>query len=529
MRVPRFVSLLVSVAAVMCGLLLSAVMADTASAFEPTWIQNHQETQLWSGPADGAVSFGTVRQWSFFQVVAPQGASKRLYVRNPSTNDYGYIDASAVGPSGPLPADRPDLKTVVRPNWVQNYQETDLWSGMDGQAVSFGKVSQWSFLRVASMQEGARRLLVLNPASNNYAYVDVAAVGPSGGPAGWAPVPVVASSGAAAPAGRATAEAMGSVAAPVPAPAEAALRSLPLLPSGVSPAWVANFVETELWNGPGSEATSLGKLPQFRRFLVMEAGASRVKVWSPEKNSYGYLDTSVLGPTGQSVWMSAKLPKLVRKVNLSGRSVSDTAYIRNLTVNDEETELRRVPNNTSLDIQDMVVAADGSEWYTVGERQYIRVSEVRLPRPVEAVHSGRWIDADLGEPTMVTAYEGGKAVRAMLAIKGVDGAPTPLGTFSIQRRIANETMDSSTIGIPRESPHGYLLKDVLYTQYFTSDGAALHYNYWLGTFGYPGSHGCLGLNLEDAKFLWEWAQVGTPVVVRQTSGTEKAPADAKSP
>jgi lipoprotein-anchoring transpeptidase ErfK/SrfK len=76
-------------------------------------------------------------------------------------------------------------------------------------------------------------------------------------------------------------------------------------------------------------------------------------------------------------------------------------------------------------------------------------------------------------------------------------------------------MDSSTIGIPRTSPGGYFLEDVLYTQYFTNDGASLHYNWWKGTFGYPGSHGCLGLNRDDAAWFWEWASIGTTVVIHE--------------
>ena len=53
--------------------------------------------------------------------------------------------------------------------------------------------------------------------------------------------------------------------------------------------------------------------------------------------------------------------------------------------------------------------------------------------------------------------------------------------------------------------------NVLFTQYFTNDGSSFHFNYWSGNFGYRGSHGCLGLNYDDAIFLWHWANVGTVV------------------
>jgi hypothetical protein len=530
-RKPRLVLTGISALVVFCGILVMGMFAEPASAFEPTWVEAHRATQLWSGPDDGAVSFGSVGQWSFFQVIAPQGASRRLHVLNPSTGNYAYIDASAVGPSGPSAVGISGARVVMTRFWVQNFKETQLWSGIDARAVSFGGIAQWSYLQVVAVQDGAPRLYVMNPKTMNYAYVDATAVGPSGPPADMGSVGPDGRVGSTAPSGPGSASAMAATTAPLPVPADAAFRTLPTLPAGVSPSWVANFEETELWSGVGSGAVSLGSVPQFRRFLVMDAKGDRLKVWSPEKDEFGFIDRVVVGPTGPSVWMSARLPRVVKHVNLPGRSVSDAAHVRNLAAYDDETELRKVPNNISVDVGDLVVSPDGTEWYTVGDREYILASEVRLPRPVETPLSGRWIDADLSEPTLVTAYEGDKPVRTMLAIRGVDGTPTVEGTFKILRRVATDTMDSETIGIPRESPKGYLLKDVLYTQYFTSDGAALHYNYWLGRFGYPGSHGCLGLSLEDSKFLWDWAQVGTPVVVRSSAAElqDASKAGGKSP
>jgi lipoprotein-anchoring transpeptidase ErfK/SrfK len=79
-------------------------------------------------------------------------------------------------------------------------------------------------------------------------------------------------------------------------------------------------------------------------------------------------------------------------------------------------------------------------------------------------------------------------------------------------------MDSETIGIPRDAPGGYYVTDVLYTQYFTNEGHALHYNYWVdpAAFGsFPTSHGCIGLTLDDAKYFWDFASIGTPIVIHE--------------
>jgi|GEM_PF-1979809 len=389
--------------------------------------------------------------------------------------------------------------SAFEPSWVQNFRQTQLWSGLDQKAVSFGTVPQWSYFQVISPQ-GGPRLEVLNPVTNGYAYVDATAVGPSS-----APPPAVPA--AASP------PAVPAAASP---PAVAPLRSLPKLPEGYVPDWVSNFVETDLWPSPDNDAVSLGKLPQFRKLLVVEPqNGARLKVWNPERDDFAFVYAAAVGPSGPSVWTEARPPEVVRQVGLPGRSVGNKSYLRNLPAYADETEIRRLPNNSTISVLEVVTSSiDGNEWYRLEGNQYIRPEEARIPTTVASPRQGRWIDADLNEPAMLTAYEGNRVVYSAMAIKGVAATPTLRGTFQILYRVERETMDSATIGIPRDGPGGYLLKDVLYTQYFTNDGASLHYNYWLGTFGYAGSHGCLGLNLDDARWFWDWALVGTAVVVR---------------
>ena len=155
---------------------------------------------------------------------------------------------------------------------------------------------------------------------------------------------------------------------------------------------------------------------------------------------------------------------------------------------------------------------DGNIWYQTSDAYYVPADGIFLPSD-SGSYTGRWLAATLLPITRVVAYQGQTAVRSMLALRGVAAFPTPTGVFSILRRVPNETMDSMTLGIPHGSPYGYLVKNVLYTQYFTPDGASLHDNWWSSNFGGIGSHGCLGLSLADSKWLWDWASIGVPVVV----------------
>jgi lipoprotein-anchoring transpeptidase ErfK/SrfK len=104
-------------------------------------------------------------------------------------------------------------------------------------------------------------------------------------------------------------------------------------------------------------------------------------------------------------------------------------------------------------------------------------------------------------------YEGDIPVRTTTIISGKPGHETPVGTFKILWRVENEHMRGGSIG----SEDYYDLYNVLYTQYFTYEGHALHYAWWRDTFGYQASHGCVNMNLEDSFFAWNFLNVGNRV------------------
>lgn len=125
-----------------------------------------------------------------------------------------------------------------------------------------------------------------------------------------------------------------------------------------------------------------------------------------------------------------------------------------------------------------------------------------------------WIDINLTNQT-VTAMLDYQPWYTALATTGMPGWETPTGTFRILYRVENETMTSEALGIPPEV-ESYEMKDVLFTQYFTNRGHAIHLNYWKpeSYFGsVPSSHGCVGVRYADAEFFWNFATVGTRVEV----------------
>ena len=142
------------------------------------------------------------------------------------------------------------------------------------------------------------------------------------------------------------------------------------------------------------------------------------------------------------------------------------------------------------------------------------LAAARPPEGVSFTPDERWIAVDL-TTQRATAFVGAQPVYVARVTTGVPGWETPTGDFRIYVRIEDETMDSLTIGIPRDDPWGYYLENVYFTQYFVG-GIALHYNYWRSDsyFGnVPSSHGCVGMRYDDAKFFWDFATIGTRVVV----------------
>ena len=149
-----------------------------------------------------------------------------------------------------------------------------------------------------------------------------------------------------------------------------------------------------------------------------------------------------------------------------------------------------------------------------GTRPELPLVAVPVPE-VAQVGGGAWVRVNLSQQ-VAQAMVGSQVLYTAPITAGTQAWPTPTGRFRILRRVYSETMDSASIGIPRNALGGYYLPGVLYTQYFTSSGHALHYNYWSppAAFGRTaGSHGCVGLLLEDAAYFWDFASVGTPVTI----------------
>lgn len=132
----------------------------------------------------------------------------------------------------------------------------------------------------------------------------------------------------------------------------------------------------------------------------------------------------------------------------------------------------------------------------------------------EAAPTGeKWIDVDLTAKT-VTAYVGDTPVwgpRSM--VDGKPGNETVTGTFEIYLRYDRQDMTNAGY-YPEGHEKYYFTPDVPWVQYFHR-GFGFHGAPWRSSFGYSGSHGCINLPVSDAKWLYDWASIGTKTVVHR--------------
>jgi lipoprotein-anchoring transpeptidase ErfK/SrfK len=331
---------------------------------------------------------------------------------------------------------------------------------------------------------------------------------------GAASVPDTAAAAPSATPGAASTQAAG--AAPTPAP-DAAQTAAPTQTPGASPdpsaIWSVTLGATKLHAGPDASTDTLATVPTYSYLQILGYQGDWAYVYNPRARGTAYAPSNALGPSDPPpAWVTAPPPPAAASIEAMGRTVGKAA-LAYYPVDDKFAYTTSLGHNVPILVHDRVQAPDGSTWYRV-DNGYLAAASVRLPRAPTRTYPGRWIDADLQEPAMLTAYQGDRIVMDTLAIKGTIANQTPTGTFTILRRVQDETMDSGTLGIDPHGPGGYHLEHVLNTQYFTNDGASIHYNWWSSNFGYSGSHGCLGVNLQDSQFLWNWADVGTPVVIR---------------
>jgi hypothetical protein len=120
----------------------------------------------------------------------------------------------------------------------------------------------------------------------------------------------------------------------------------------------------------------------------------------------------------------------------------------------------------------------------------------------------KWIEINLSQQTLY-AHIGNNVVFTTLVSTGTAAHPTPPGDYNVFEKLTKDDMTNGKAG----DDDYYNLPDVPWVMYFIGGGYAIHGTYWHHNFGHVMSHGCVNAPTDAAESLYNWAPMGTRVVV----------------
>lgn len=150
-------------------------------------------------------------------------------------------------------------------------------------------------------------------------------------------------------------------------------------------------------------------------------------------------------------------------------------------------------------------------------------TQAASPEPPVATKTG-WVALADDNTKQITVWHNGEVVKTMPTSMGSDKHPTPNGVYYTMEKKRDMYMDSSTYGVPVDSPEGYRT----YVEYATRmswSGIFVHAAPWsVNQQGVSNvSHGCLNVSTANGKYFYDNFPIGSPIVVRNTVGGTYTP------
>ncbi|MDX1882210.1 L,D-transpeptidase [Mycolicibacterium sp. 120270] len=120
----------------------------------------------------------------------------------------------------------------------------------------------------------------------------------------------------------------------------------------------------------------------------------------------------------------------------------------------------------------------------------------------------------------MTVRRNGEVVKTMPVSMGKNSTPTNNGTYIVGDRFGHMVMDSSTYGVPTNSPNGYRT-EVDYATQISYSGIYVHAAPWsVGSQGYSNvSHGCVNVSTSNAQWFYNNTKRGDIVEISNTVGS----------
>lgn len=242
---------------------------------------------------------------------------------------------------------------------------------------------------------------------------------------------------------------------------------------------------------------------------VLEESWSLVKVSKPT-----YTPSPVPTVTPTPVPTDASTPTRTPETNLQEPAPENNTMVDAVgltyVVQDGDT-LGYIASRFGVTIDEVVGAnnlVDPSSIYT-GQELVIPGLEYIPPASV-SIGGPKYILVDISEQHLY-AYEGDVLLYSFMASTGMNNA-TAIGDFSVLNKIPNAYGSTWNIWMPNWLGIYWAggLQNGIHALPIMPSGARL----WSGYLGTPISYGCIVLGEYEAQLLYDWAEIGTPVVIQ---------------
>jgi len=238
-----------------------------------------------------------------------------------------------------------------------------------------------------------------------------------------------------------------------------------------------------------------GGAPHVRAFNYL----GQIQYYSPYNIGGAKITQEDINAEEKEVGTSLPLPEGERKG--VGGSFRETNLVSGVT--------SQVKNQDSYSYYPFEKNFNGGVNLAAADLDQDQVAEIIILPALDYKFNGlKKIVIDISEQNL-KAYEGDKIFLDTKVSTGRIGMPTPLGNFNILSK----------------NPRAWSSKYGLYMPYwmaFTTKGHGLHelpewpggYKEGANHLGVRVSHGCVRLGIGPAKQLYDWAEIGTPVIIQ---------------
>jgi hypothetical protein len=196
-------------------------------------------------------------------------------------------------------------------------------------------------------------------------------------------------------------------------------------------------------------------------------------------------------------------------VNLTGLSTASGPLPEKDHIFSKNEKGEMVDKSYTLELPD--AGADVYEEMKLAESRYLPPESSRVKidyHPQPFYSQGKYIDVSIAKQVM-TLFEDGKEKDQFLVSTGKYGMPTPTGEYKVQRKEEKHWSYTYKLWMPYSMNFtgGYYIHELP----FWPNG----YHEGENHLGRRVSHGCVRLGIGPAKYVFDWAEIGTSIYIHK--------------